>query len=439
MSQRGLGVPQPSAARWPVRPVGPGLLLSLVAGRGAWRVAINLSNVGLLAAWGAAVFAGYASAVGRTVALIPLVSCGVEKAALKLLPRARVARPLLVAAFLGVGCLLALPFLAWVAAEAVWRRSGTAPLQLAVVPLQALLGLNLVLVGLARALGRPRHDPLNFLSLAAVLLLLTAMAMTLGLPPFGVVLAELAAVAALDVALLRALPVAPRFAGLLRRRGLLRGLLRTMALIGAYDVAVGASLSLVFVTLSATRFRGESGLLLLVISLWSLLFNGFAYLLRVFQPQLSVALGRAGGTQARQHALRLARLAAAGVAAWVGLLGVAALLGGGLPAVLRDLPLPLAAALVLLPRLPVLALAGGATWLLENADPGSLRLAATAAAAGLAGVAILAVLLVPWLGAPGAILALSGFEVFQVAVLLGGLSEGRRPGAGQPPRSRSAA
>jgi hypothetical protein len=409
-----------------------------VAGRGAWRVAINLSNVGLLAAWGAAVFAGYASAVGRTVALIPLVSCGVEKAALKLLPRARVARPLLVAAFLTVGCLLALPFLAWVAAEAVWRRSGTEPLQLAVVPLQALLGLNLVLVGLARALGRPRHDPLNFLALAAALLLLTAMAAGLGLPPLGVVLAELAAVAALDIALLRALPVAPRFAGLLRRRGLLRGLLRTMALIGAYDVAVGASLSLVFVTLSATRFRGESGLLLLVISLWSLLFNGFAYLLRVFQPQVSVAL-RAGGMQARQHALRLARLAAVAVAGWLGLLGVAALLGGGLPAVLRGLPLPLAAALVLLPRLPVLALAGGATWLLENADPGSLRLAATAAAGGLAGVAILSAVLVPWLGAPGAMLALSGFEVVQVAVLLGGLNEGRRPGTGQPPGSRSAA
>jgi hypothetical protein len=438
MSRTGLGVPRRRGARPPVRPVGPGLLLSLVAGRGAWRVAINLSNVGLLAAWGAVVFAGYASAVGRTVALIPLVSCGVEKAALKLLPRARVARPLLVAAFLTIGCLLALPFLAWVAADAVWRRSGTEPLQLAVVPLQALLGLNLVLVGLARALGRPRHDPLNFLALAAVLLLLTAMAAGVGLPPLGVVLAELAAVAALDIALLRALPVAPRFTGLLRRRGLLRGLLRTMALIGAYDVAVGVSLSLVFVTLSATRFRGESGLLLLVVSLWSLLFNGFAYLLRVFQPQVSVAL-RAGGMQARQQALRLARLAAVAVAGGLGLLGVAALLGGGLPAVLRGLPLPLAAALVLLPRLPVLALAGGATWLLENADPGSLRLAATAAAGGLAGVAILSAVLVPWLGAPGAMLALSGFEVCQVAVLLGGLSEGRRPGAGQPPRSRSAA
>jgi hypothetical protein len=30
--------------------IGPRLLLSLLAGRGAWRVAVNLSNVGLLAA-----------------------------------------------------------------------------------------------------------------------------------------------------------------------------------------------------------------------------------------------------------------------------------------------------------------------------------------------------------------------------------------------------
>jgi hypothetical protein len=428
-----------TAEREAVRPVGPGLLLSLVAGRGAWRVAINLSNVGLLAAWGTTVFAGYASAVGRTVALVALVSCGVEKAALKLLPRARGARPLLVAALLAVGCLLALPFLAWAAAAGIWGRSGTEPLALAVVPLQALLGLNLVLVGLARALGRPRHDPLNFIALAATLLLLTAMALGLGLPPLGVVLAELAAVVALDVALLRALPVAPRFAGLLRRRALLRGLLRTMALIGAYDLAIGASASLVFVALGASGFRAESGLLLLVISLWSLLFNGFAYLLRVYQPQVSVALSRAGGVDGRRHALRLARLAAAGVAGWAGLLGAAVLLGGGLPAVLRELPLPLAAALVLLPRLPVVALAGGATYLLENGDRGSLRLAATAAAGGLVGVAVLAAALVPRLGAPGAVLALAGFEVGQVAVLLGGLSEARRPGAARPPGSRSAA
>ena len=422
-----------------VRPVGPGLLLWLVAGRGAWRVALNLANVGLLAAWGASVFAGYASAVGRTVALVPLVSCGVEKAALKLLPRARAARPLLVAALLAIGCLLALPFLAWVVAAALWHRSGTEPLQLAVVPLQALLGLNLVLVALARALGRPRQDPLNFLALAATLLLLTALALGFGLPPMVVVLAELAAVAALDLALLRALPVAPRFAGLPRRRRLLGGLLRTMALIGAYDLAVGASASLVFFALGASRFRGESGLLLLVISLWSLLFNGFAYLLRVFQPQLSVALSRAGGVDGRRHALRLARLAAAAVAGWAGLLAAAALLGGGLPAVLRELPLPLAAALVLLPRLPVVALAGGATWLLENGDRGSLRLAATAAAGGLVGVALLAAALVPRLGASGAVLALSGFEVLQVAVLLVGLSGARRPGAARRPGSRSAA
>jgi hypothetical protein len=422
-----------------VRAVGPGLLLSLVAGRGAWRVAINLSNVGLLAAWGAAAFAGYASAVGRTVALVALVSCGVEKAALKLLPRARAARPLLVAALLAICCLLALPFLAWAAVAVIWGRPGTEPLQLAVVPLQALLGLNLVLVALARALGRPRHDPANFLALAATLLLLTAMALAFGLPPLGVVLGELAAVVALDVALLRALPVAPRFAGLPRRRGLLRGLLRTMALIGAYDLAVAASASLVFVALGASRFRGESGLLLLVVSLWSLLFNGFAYLLRVYQPQVSVALSRPGGVDGRRHALRLARLAAAGVAGWAGLLAVAALLGGGLPAVLRELPLSLAAALVLLPRLPVVALAGGAAYLLENADRGSLRLAATAAAGGLVGVAVLAAVLVPRLGAPGAVLALAGFEVGQVAVLLVGLSEARRRDAARPPGSRSAA
>jgi hypothetical protein len=68
------------------------------------------------------------------MALISLVSCGVEKAALKLLPRAHASRPALVAGFLVIGGLLGLPFLAWAGAAALWGGPGVDPLQLAVVP-----------------------------------------------------------------------------------------------------------------------------------------------------------------------------------------------------------------------------------------------------------------------------------------------------------------
>jgi hypothetical protein len=406
------------------------MLLSLLAGRGAWRIALALSNLGLLAVWGPAVFTRYAAVVGRSVVLVPLVACGVEKAALKLLPRARLARPLLVAAFLAVGCLLALPFVAWVVAAYALHQPGVAAFQVAVVSCQVLLGLNLVLVGLQRALARPHYDVANFTTLAVALLAVTALAWLAGLTPLGVSVAELLLLAAVDVALLRALPVAPRVRGLRRRRRLLGGLVETMVLMGAYDLAAGAALSLVFVVLGATRFRGDAGWLLLITTLWSLLFNGFTYLLRVFQPQVSVALGRAGA-DAHRHALRLARLAAVGVGGWLALLaGTAAMLGGDFLPWLRDLPLPLLATVVLLTRLPLLALAGGASYVLENSDSGSLRLAAAAAASALAGVLALALLLVPRAGAPGAVLALSGFEAFQVIALLAGLSAGRRPRTG---------
>jgi hypothetical protein len=179
----------------------------------------------------------------------------------------------------------------------------------------------------------------------------------------------------------------------------------------------------VFVVLAATRFKGDAGWLLLVTTVWSLLFSGFTYLLRVFQPQVSVALGRGGGVDAHRYALRLARLAVLGIGGWLLLAGGAAVAHQGeVVPWLRGLPLPWLAAVLVLPRLPMLALAGGAGYVLENSDIGSLRLAAAAAGAALAGVLGLSLLLIPMAGPPGAILALSSFEVFQVLALLVGLS-----------------
>ena len=134
----------------PVRRVGPGMLLSLLAGRGAWRASLALSNLALLAVWGPALFSRYAATYGRSLVLVPLVSCGVEKAALKLLPRARAARPLLIGGFLAIGCVLALPFLAWALAAVALQQRGVGAFQLAVVGFQLLLGLNLVLVADSR-------------------------------------------------------------------------------------------------------------------------------------------------------------------------------------------------------------------------------------------------------------------------------------------------
>jgi hypothetical protein len=410
------------------RRVGPGMLLSLLVGRGAWRASLALSNLVLLAAWGSAVFARYAVVFGSSVALVQLVSCGVEKAALKLVPRARSARSLLVGGFLASGCVLAIPFLAWALAAFALHRPGAGAFQVAVVAFQVLLGLNLVLVAMQRALGRPGYDVANFSTLAVALLAIAGLAVVAGLTPLQVTAAEALVVAGLDVALLRRLPVAPRVRALRRRRRLLRGMLRTMALIGAYDLAGAAALSLVFVVLAGTRFRGDAGWLLLVTTMWSLVFSGFTYVLRVLQPQVSVAIGR-GMVEPRRRALRLTRLAALGAGGWLLLVGAAMLAHhGDVLGWLRGLPLPLLAAAVVLPRLPLLALAGGAGYVLENSDAGSLLLAAAASATALAGVLGLSLLLVPLAGVPGAILALSGFEVIQVIALLAGLSAASAPG-----------
>jgi len=51
--------------------VGPGLLVSLIAGRGAFRAAMLGSSVALLPLWGQSTFADYASAMGRFVFVVP--------------------------------------------------------------------------------------------------------------------------------------------------------------------------------------------------------------------------------------------------------------------------------------------------------------------------------------------------------------------------------
>jgi hypothetical protein len=428
------GAAAASGAGTPAVRVSPGMLLSLMSGRGAWRVAFNISNVVLLAAWGRRAFTDYAAAMG-TATLLPMLAGGVEKASLKLVPRAARARSYLIGGYLVMACLLPLPFLAWLVAADLLRRPGIGALQVAVGLFEASLGLNLVLVGLQRALGRPMRDVQSYLALSVTFVLGSLLVALVDLPPAAFATLALVASASIDLWLLRSL--GGRLRGLLRRRRLLRLMGGTMVMMGGHDLALGASISAVFALLAASSLRGQSAQLFLVLSAWSILSAGFTYVLRVFQPQVALALDAGGGTVGRARARRLARLVLGGWAVYLslGLLGTLLVVGGLAPSPLR-LPLIVVLAAILLARVPLFLLNGSAVYLLENADTRSLRLVAVAAAGGLLGVVTLALLLVPRLGAVGALLALASYDAFQSAVLLIG---GRRPRAGGPARSRSAA
>jgi hypothetical protein len=415
--------------------VGPGLLVSLIAGRGAFRAAMLGSSVALLPLWGQSTFADYASAMGRFVFVVPLVNFGVEKTALKLVPRADATRRALTAALLAAGCLLVVPFLLWLAVAAVlgWVSQLVTMAGL----LMASLGLNQVLVALHRALGRPRHDARNFFALGVATAAATALVPLLGLRPVGFVTVLLAVTVTLNLALLRGLR-APWREPLRARRVLGPYLVSTMTFMGVADVSRGVSVSVLFLILGSTRFAPEMSKLYVTATAADILLGVLEYVLRVFQPQVALALARRGAA-ARRWARQLSLSLVAGGVAWLALAFAAA---RQLDHVLAGVPAapPWTAVLVLfVVCLPLFAAKAVANFLLENLDMGSLRLAATASVAGTLSVAMLGLVAAPRLGAIGAVAALAGGEIGNGLFVLARLRPaGSRAGGAEgvgPPRS----
>jgi hypothetical protein len=417
--------------------VGPGLLVSLVAGRGAFRAALLGSSVALLPLWGQSTFAGYASAMGRFVFVVPLVNFGVEKTALKLVPRAGATRRPLTAALLAAGCFIVVPFLLWLALAAA--RGWVSQLVTMAGLLAASLGLNQVLVALHRALGRPRHDARNFFTLGVATAGATALVPLLGLQPVGFVTVLLAVTVALNLVLLRGLR-APWRERLRARRVLGPFLVSTMAFMGVADVSRGVSFSVLFLILGSTRFAPEIALLYVTATAADILLGVVEYVLRVFQPQVALALARRGQA-ARRWARQLSLSLVAGGVAW---LAVAFAAARQLDHALAEVPAapPWTAVVVLFAAcLPLFVAKAVANFLLENLDMGALRLAAAASVAGTLSVALLGLAAAPRLGALGAVAALAGGEIgnglFVLTRLRGtGAAAPRRPEARpDPPRT----
>lgn len=127
-------------------------LASLLAGRTAFRLALLGANAALLASWGEAGYEPYAAAMGTAQVLTTLTALGIEKSALKLVPRATRTGPQLITVLLLSALLLTGAAVVWLGCAALFARSGDAVvLGLLAGLYAALLGLNTVLVGLCRA------------------------------------------------------------------------------------------------------------------------------------------------------------------------------------------------------------------------------------------------------------------------------------------------
>ncbi|MFI9509735.1 hypothetical protein [Nocardia sp. NPDC052566] len=377
-----------AAASAPMTVPRAGTVLSLLAGRGTFRIAYHATALALLAIWGTERFAVYAGAVGAT-AWLALLSSGPEKTVLKLVPRL----PRLAGAVVRTALLTAsVPVLLAAAGTAAMAGSPAV-----IYPLAALWSAGLGLLGVAvavhRATGRPLRDSQGFLLLAVLLPAAATAVASSGFSPVGAVLA--AAVSTLVVAALsmRGITVAAA------PRTPTAAIVRSELLLGLYEPLGAAGVGVLYVALAVSGRRDGSATLYLALLVSSVIGAGTLYLLRVYQPASSVRLRGAGARTGRALTRRL--LLAVSIAGLTGCAIAAALFRNG-PAVSGIAVLVLLLAF----EIPLHAAVSLALFVMENTGDRELILAATAAATQFAAVAVLAALLVPAHGPPAALFAL---------------------------------
>lgn len=384
-------------------------LASLLAGRTAFRLALLGANAVLLASWGEAGYEPYAAAMGTAQVLTTLTTLGIEKSALKLVPRALRTGPQLITVLLASALLLAGAAVLWLAGTALFVRSGgsggsTVALGLLAGLYAALLGLNTVLVGLCRALDRNRADVLNFAALSLVIATGAGGASLLGWGPAAFTGWILGGTALLNLA---QLPALYRATGRPVRGGVVRPVMTTSALMACGDIAASGTVSVLFVLLGASRHHEQTGHLYLMILASSVLLNGFGYLLRLFQPHVSLTLRSVDPASLdRRVVRRLLPVAAVGAVWSAGSLWLAwSAQQSGLVAP------PVAVLLLYVLGVPLVFTVGSLNYLLENATPYTLRATAVSALGGLLCAVLSGLVLVPALGALGAVTALTAGEV----------------------------
>jgi hypothetical protein len=397
------------------QPVGIGMLLTLLAGRSIFRIVLYGANLALLSVWSRADFDRYAAASAGLAWVVALTQAGPEKAALTLIPRMYDARAALTSGLV-FGIRLVTVLLGAVAAGAlIVDRHGTLALYLIMAAESAAVGCNLAAVGTLRALGRTRSDPRNFVILSTGWVAITLLAIAVSMDPTDYVILQF--LLTVGVTELTLAGVRAPIRSLTARRPVLRSLTVTVALMGVQDVVACLTTSAVFLLLPLTGHAGQSGDLYVAVAGWAIVLGFFTYLLRVFQPRVSLRLARSRGHDGRGWGRSLGCWALGINGAWLVVVAVT------MQAPFVDRLSPGRSTVVILAVLlashaPVALLNGLGLYLLENGDGESLRVAASAAVANLALVALVGVVVLPRYGAVGAVWAFAAGELAPAIVLM---------------------
>lgn len=399
------------------------IVLSLIAGRAAYRIAFQAANLALLAMWGTAVFGPYAAALGVSTWLV-FIGTAAEKALLKTLPRSRRLVPAVVRVGLAVGGLpAAVTLAALCAAVAVDRPGGHLVLYALAGVWCASTGLLFVLAALQRLAGRPDHDRAAFLVLAGVIMLSVVAARRLGLTPAGQ-LAMIDAAALAIVAVLAARLPGPWLAGAAHghRSAVRRSVLRSTWLLGTYELAAAVGSSALYAVLAWDGQTRQTGLLYVALLVSGTMSSLLMYLLRIAQPAISRRLRGTGAVAGRRSARAFLAAAGFGGIAIPLVLAACRLAGSGRArSNVTELVLVTAAEIAVYLALTY------ATFLVENTDASALRITAGSAAAGFAITVALGVALIPSFGPSGAMAALGIATAAQAVIMRMTLS--RRYGA----------
>lgn len=398
-------------ARWITAKFSIRLIVSLMGARAVYRVAMLASSIILLAAWGEETFSGYAIAIGSFGVLSFITTLGVEKCALKLIPRAKYTQGQLTTLFVLLPTGISAACLLWV----LWYGSTSEHPALMILAgtLAICSGLNQVLVGLHRVHGRPYRDMVNYLLLFGSVVVAVAGALLWGLGPVGVMSIMVGSIVVANVILVPTLPMARP--GTIRK-GLMWNSVRTSALMSADEIAGSAIISFGFILIGFSEFRSQAAYMYVVLQGSVFLMAAFGYVLRILQPQVSLYMRRGESAdlmfgKARGW-LRIILLAGP---PYLILTTVGALLWEHLSGE------PAGALLIFLlyaSSIPFFLAIGIVNYLLENHTDTSFVSTAVGSMSGLVGAGAVSLVLVPMIGAVGAIVTWALADIVHAATVL---------------------
>ncbi|WP_370969303.1 hypothetical protein [Amycolatopsis sp. cg9] len=393
----------------------PAVVLRLLAGRGVFRLAVQVMGLVLITAWGARDYGRFANALGL-MTWLNFVPAAAEKSALKSLPRLHRTRDAVAALAVRLAAVPVLAVLAATAVALVVAPRSDAALYLTAAAWSISGGLLMTVSGLHRLRDKSALDALAFAAGSVVVGVVTCVTWAVRWPPethLAVLLGGLLVILGTSAALL---PRPWLRGGGVPGHRLLPAFGRSTVLLGLTELLDVISTSVVFAVLALSGRTTDSGPFYLALLVSSAFCSLLYYQLKLHQPAASRRMRGTGAAAGRARAVSLLRLVErAGIA-------VVVLLGAGLAIPGTRALLTAEDAYVVLGVLVLVETALYATglyagFLIENTNSKVLTLTSGTAVVSLVATAVGAALLVPVLGPVGGFAALVLALAVKAAVL----------------------